>query len=168
MRLKPLVVYPDNAVTFCDRMSQTGQFVMFSDFLKLMSSNEGSPTPKWMLDGLSRIPTWDVLQDPRGNLYQGIIQTPQFEMTLNDGIINVPFDAVIKLEVKRAADVGQPDVAKVTLHDQQTLLGTIKKTEIILKRNSVTRTFFLNDLSLVCPVFSLFRDNSDSSQVHRQ
>ena len=168
VRLEPLIVFPDNAVTLCDRMSQTGQFVMFSDFLKLMSSSESRPTPQWMLDGLSSIPTWDVLQDPIGNLYRGIIQTPQFEMTLNDGIINVPFDAVIKLEVKKADNVGQPDFVTVTLHNQQTLIGTIKTQEIILKRNSFTRAFLLNDLSLVCPVFTLFKNNSDSLQAHQQ
>jgi predicted RNA-binding protein with RPS1 domain len=156
VQIEPIAVFPDGEVTLCDRMKASGNFMLFSDFLRLMFDKDSWETPEWMLNGLSTIPTWDVLQDSRGNLYQGIIQTKQFTIKLDDGKVNIPFDAVLKVESGKPIKDDRPNAVLVTLHDKSLLSGTLENPEIILNRKGHTSSYAMNQLELVCPAFTFF------------
>jgi hypothetical protein len=155
VRIETLAVFPDDSVQFIGGMASNSHFLMFRDFLKLLVEDDGKDTPKWMLDGLSLIPTWDVLQDPSGNLYQGLIQTPHFTMQMQDGVVDIPFDSVLKVEVAHGGLLSRTDKVTVTLHDRNKLEGTVEKQEVIIRRKGHSNTYMLRDLSLVCPAYSL-------------
>jgi len=156
VQIEQLAVFPDGEVTFCDQMKSSGNFVMFSDFLGLLANQGGRETPEWMLNGLSTAPTWDVLQDASGNLYQGIIETKQFTIRLEDGKVDIPFDAVLKVEAGKSIQDDRPNAALVTLHDKSLLSGVLENPEIVLNRKGHTKSYSMNQLELVCPAFSYF------------
>lgn len=155
VRIETLAVFPDDSVQFSGDMVSDSRFLMFRDFLKLLAEDDGTNTPKWMLDGLSMTPTWDVLQDPNGNIYQGLIQTPHFTMRMHDGVVDIPFDAVLKIEVAHGGLLSRSDHVTVILHDRNKLEGTVEKQEVVLLRKRHSNTFMMRDLSLVCPAYSL-------------
>ncbi len=155
VRIETLVVFPDDQVEFSEDILLNANFTTYSNFLKLLTDEGGSVTPRWMLDGVSLIPTWDLLYDTNGTIYQGIIQTPCFTMQMTDGEVKIPFDAVLKVDVVQGGTLSRSDKIMVTLRDRNTLEGTVEKQEISLMRKGHSHTYLLHDLSMVCPAYSL-------------
>lgn len=152
--MMPIAVFPDGDVRLSEQMLATGEFMFFSDFLALLSAEEAKPTPRWILDGLSTTPTWDLLQDRAGTLHSGIIDTPAFPLLLTDGTVEIPFDAILKFEAGTER-LERPGSTIVTLHDNSVIEGVLGDRHISLTRKGHKREFALRELSVVCPAYQI-------------
>ncbi|HEY8024607.1 MAG TPA: S1 RNA-binding domain-containing protein [Burkholderiaceae bacterium] len=154
--IERIVVLPDVGLQLSGELASDPHFIRQTAFLNLLVDDASAATPQWMLDSLSTIPTWDALQDCEGNLYQGLIETKEFTMRVKDGLVTIPFDAVLKIDVAHGGALSRSDNVKVTLRNLESMSGTVEKQEIVLRRKSHSKTYLLQNLSLVCPANSLF------------
>jgi hypothetical protein len=154
VRVQPVAVFPDGDATISEQMRASGNFMYFSEFLALVSEDQGRPTPKWMLDSLSRVPTWDRVQDAAGRLFQGILTTRAFELVIGNDTIEVPFSTILKPE-GHAEGAGAPRRMRVTLRDNTVLEGVIRSGQVELVRKGHKRQFALQEMAVVCLAFQL-------------
>lgn len=161
-----VAVFPDGDVTMSAQMRESGRYLYFSEFLALLAETEGKPTPRWMLDGLSTVPTWDMVQDATGRLHTGILVTSFCQLVMDESVLEIPFHTVLKLE--KAQEPGAPRGAMLlTLHDGTVIQGVAVDIEVELVRKGHRQQFALHDLSMVCPAYQLFAPPCHDEQQDR-
>lgn len=156
VKIESIVVFPDDAVTFEGDLAKDTRFMQLNDFLKLLVDDGKGVTQPWMVDGLSLVPTWDTLQDHACNMYQGLIQTKTFTLRMPEGSVAIPFESVLKIDVSPGGSMQVGSHVKVTLRDQNYVVGMVQAQEIVFLRKGHSHTFLMHDLKFVCPAYSLF------------
>lgn len=158
-RFKRLAIFPEDGVVFSEEVSEGDRISTLDKFIFSLNRDKSKVTPGWMLDGLSCVPTWDTLQDESGTIYQGIIETETFSVRLENGSIDIPFDAIIKVDVDRGSGAfSRYDGARVLLRDGEIIKGFVERQEIVLNRKGWRKAFLLRDLKMVCPAYRLLED----------
>lgn len=151
--IRPFVVYPDTETSKAGALRNDSRFLPFSSFMAYLNTLGGGATHGWMQDGLSSIPTWDMVQDRLGVVYEGLIVSPSFTLHMADGSTEIPYAAIIKLEIEHGID---QHVARVSFRQQEVVTGTVGEQTVTLNRKGHETKFALRDLSLICPAHMLF------------
>lgn len=156
----PVVAFCDDDVTFGPGFRGEQGYCILEHLLEYFE-HHGDPSgpsapPSWLLDDVATTPTWDMLSDRLGNMYQGLIATPALSLTLpGDQRLEVPYSAMWKIELKAGGFLSCADEVTVYLRNGDLLQGRCNDS-ILTRRMSYERNFRLRDLSEVVPCSSYF------------
>ncbi len=156
LKINPRVVFPDDA-EFDEDIAADGRFIKFSELLALLKDTKRRPTPNWMLNDLFQLPMWDVIEGISGHVYEGLITTESIKVKMEDELLTVPMNAILKVDVKKTkggSKFSRGDEVEIMLRSLQVIKGTVDHTTIQLERKGHTREFNLCDLRSFCPASS--------------
>lgn len=113
--------------------------------------------PQWMLDDLALTPTWDMVSDASGNVYQGLLSESSLEVQLADGTpLEVPYSSVWKVQVQSGGFLSQADKVIIQLRSGKLIAGAVPRSTVTLRRGRHVREFKLRDLVEVVPCSTFF------------
>ncbi len=156
----PVVAFCGDDVTFGPGFRGEPGYCRLQHLLEYFE-HHGEPSgpsapPFWLLDDLATTPTWDMLSDRQGNIYQGLIATPALSLELRgDQRLEVPYSAMLKLELKAGGFLSRADEVAVYLRNGDLLQGRCRDS-IRTRRMGYDRSFRLRDLSEIVPCSSYF------------
>lgn len=153
--ITPVVVFSAEEVELAKSLRDAPGFFTLKKFAKQLAEESHAPRA-WMLDDLAMTPTWDVLVDGEGTVYQGLIQQESFRLLVDGGKVDVPYTSLLKVDVVEGGFLSRADAVQVTLRTGEPICGFVEKEEITISRMGYERSFLLRDLVQVCPASSYF------------
>lgn len=114
--IEAVMVFPTSDTKLLSDLAANDRYLDLERFRKRLAAGDGRATPRWMLNDLSRLPVWDMIELEDGSISQAELMGDGIVLVLKDGAIDVPFASIAKIEIaKQGLEDADYAIAKVTL-----------------------------------------------------
>lgn len=145
--IESVMVFPTADTKLLSDLAANDRYLDLERFRKRLAAGDGRATPRWMLNDLSGLPAWDMIELEDGSISQAELMGDGIVLVLKDGAIDVPFASIAKIEIAKEGlkDAGYA-VAKVTLRTTEVLNGAVAQQEVITNRRGHQESYDIRKL----------------------